>query len=413
MAKKLYEEEDIREIANALRGKCGTTCGYKVCDMAAAIETIQNDGGDYDITVTENEDGTQSFAIVDAGVKEPVKLITKTIMSNGTYVAADDEADGYVSVTVDVGETVLENLSVITNGTYTPPEGVDGYNNITVEVKPNLSTLSVTANGTYIPPTGTDGYNSVTVDVVGAVLGPEGSTTITTNGTHDVYNYAEAVVNVQPVLQDKTVTANGVYSADEGYDGLGVVTVETQAAVIPETGFVPSEYTNGLMTNGTWYGTKVSDSAFYEWRYLTDVTFNDTVTEIGEYAFYYVTALTGLTELPDTITTIGNSAFYSCDAPLTKLPDSLTTLGDYAFRQSEISIQEIPSGVTEIPSGCFYWCSNLTSITLHSNITSIASNSFGHNNDTLTTINVPWAEGEVANAPWGATNATINYNYTG
>ena len=32
----------------------------------------------------------------------------------------------------------------------------------------------------------------------------------------------------------------------------------------------------------------------------------------------------------------------------------------------------------------------------------------------LTTINVPWAEaeGEVANAPWGATNATINYNYT-
>ena len=31
----------------------------------------------------------------------------------------------------------------------------------------------------------------------------------------------------------------------------------------------------------------------------------------------------------------------------------------------------------------------------------------------LTTINVPWSEGEVASAPWGATNATINYNYTG
>ena len=26
-------------------------------------------------------------------------------------------------------------------------------------------------------------------------------------------------------------------------------------------------------------------------------------------------------------------------------------------------------------------------------------------------IKVPWAEGEVANAPWGATNATIHYNY--
>jgi hypothetical protein len=31
----------------------------------------------------------------------------------------------------------------------------------------------------------------------------------------------------------------------------------------------------------------------------------------------------------------------------------------------------------------------------------------------ITTINVPWAEGAVENAPWGATNATINYNYTG
>jgi hypothetical protein len=31
----------------------------------------------------------------------------------------------------------------------------------------------------------------------------------------------------------------------------------------------------------------------------------------------------------------------------------------------------------------------------------------------LTTINAPWAEGAVSGAPWGATNATINYNYTG
>lgn len=29
-----------------------------------------------------------------------------------------------------------------------------------------------------------------------------------------------------------------------------------------------------------------------------------------------------------------------------------------------------------------------------------------------TDIYVPWAEGEVANAPWGATNATIHYNTT-
>ena len=43
---------------------------------------------------------------------------------------------------------------------------------------------------------------------------------------------------------------------------------------------------------------------------------------------------------------------------------------------------------------------------------SIASNAFASCIN-LTTINVPWAEGAVANAPWGATKATINYNYTG
>lgn len=42
--------------------------------------------------------------------------------------------------------------------------------------------------------------------------------------------------------------------------------------------------------------------------------------------------------------------------------------------------------------------------------TTIANNTFSGCNN-LKVINVPWAEGEVANAPWGATNATINYNY--
>lgn len=35
------------------------------------------------------------------------------------------------------------------------------------------------------------------------------------------------------------------------------------------------------------------------------------------------------------------------------------------------------------------------------------------NNNIRLTRGVPWAEGAVTNAPWGATNATINYNYTG
>ena len=57
-------------------------------------------------------------------------------------------------------------------------------------------------------------------------------------------------------------------------------------------------------------------------------------------------------------------------------------------------------------------CTSLTSITFEGTPSSIATMAF-YECSNLKTINVPWAEGAVANAPWGATNATINYNYTG
>ena len=90
-------------------------------------------------------------------------------------------------------------------------------------------------------------------------------------------------------------------------------------------------------------------------------------------------------------TKIRDSAFYGCgNLALTSLPEGITSIGYYAFAH----------------------CTGLTSLTFLGTPTSIASSAF-QNCTNLTTINVPWAEGAVANAPWGATNATINYNYTG
>lgn len=61
--------------------------------------------------------------------------------------------------------------------------------------------------------------------------------TITENGvyTHTGnYGYDEVNVNVQPNLQNKTVNQNGTVTADQGYDGLGTVTVNVS---IPEEPF--------------------------------------------------------------------------------------------------------------------------------------------------------------------------------
>lgn len=60
----------------------------------------------------------------------------------------------------------------------------------------------------------------------------------------------------------------------------------------------------------------------------------------------------------------------------------------------------------------FYNCNSLASVTFNSTPSSISSTAF-NGCPNLTTINVPWAAGAVSGAPWGATNATINYNHTG
>ena len=63
---------------------------------------------------------------------------------------------------------VIQSLSVTENGIYIVPEGVDGYNPVSVTVpseEPLLQVLSVTENGNYLPDTGYDGFSSVSVNV--------------------------------------------------------------------------------------------------------------------------------------------------------------------------------------------------------------------------------------------------------
>lgn len=136
------------------------------------------------------------------------------------------------------------------------------------------------------------------------------------------------------------------------------------------------------------------------------------LTSIGADAFSNCTKL-ALTSLPDGVTSIGENAFQNCtNLALTSLPDGVTSIGNYAFKNcTNLALTSLPSGVTSIGQYAFQNCTGLTSITFRGTPTgTIYSNAF-QNCTNLTTINVPWAEGAVANAPWGATNATINYNY--
>ena len=136
-------------------------------------------------------------------------------------------------------------------------------------------------------------------------------------------------------------------------------------------------------------------------------------TSIRPYAFYECRALISVSSI-SAITSIGASAFSQCSKlALTSLPAGITSIGASAFNScTKLALTSLPAGITSIGNFSFQNCKGLTTITFEGTPTSISSYAFSDCTN-LTTINVPWAEGAVANAPWGAKNATIHYNVSG
>ena len=165
--------------------------------------------------------------------------------------------------------------------------------------------------------------------------------------------------------------------------------------------------------------SSIGDSAFWRCRSLTSLTIPNSVTSIGNGAFSWCKSLTSLT-IPSSVTTIGFNPFggltlqldnrsphfyvednvlftadkkhliaYCSRQTSYSIPNSVTSIGDCAFLGcSSLTLLTIPNSVSSIGDWAFSSCKSLTSLTIPNSVTSIGNHAFSSCWN-LTTLTIP------------------------
>ena len=81
--------------------------------------------------------------------------------------------------------------------------------------------------------------------------------------------------------------------------------------------------------------------------------------------------------IPDSVTSIGNGAFYECVKFSISIGNGVTSIGNSAFYRCQgCTVAVIPDSVTSIGNSAFSSCVYLTSVTIGNGVTSIGKNAF-------------------------------------
>lgn len=231
------------------------------------------------------------------------------------------------------------------------------------------------------------------VDGIYYDINADEATVTVTNETGDSSgrSYSGEVIIPQSVAYNKktySVTSIGV-EAFFGCYGLTSMTIPESVTTIGKSAFYYCfNLTSVTIPNSV---KTIGDGAFSSCDGLTEVTIPNSVTSIGSEAFSYCIGLTEVT-ISESVTSIGISAFSGCD----DLQSIVVAEGNTSYSSSEgvlfnkdktaliqypggkSGAYTIPNSVTTIGESAFYYSSGLTEVMIPHSVTSIGSGAFAY-----------------------------------
>lgn len=193
----------------------------------------------------------------------------------------------------------------------------------------------------------------------------------------------------QSNLESLTLEEGVGYLGEKSFsscDSLVSVTIPSTA----EVGNYAFAYCDNLgtvvLTSGV---TTIDEGAFRECPQLWNLGISDTLSVIGDCAFYQDGALSSIS-LPATITYIGASAFSGCDGigEIWIADNDGLVIGDEAFYSCDsLSGASLGVGTTSLGESAFDCCGSMTWVTLPEGLTSIGNYCFAA--DALYEVSIP------------------------
>ncbi len=336
--------------------------------------------------------------------KRFVKLVTVMLaigMVVGGLLLLDD-VDGLNLSTqnVEAAETVASGSQVTRVGTYTKYDWVlDSEGTMTIS---GFGCVQFTGNGW-------DDYKS---DVVSVVI-EEGMTKIGC--------YAFSEFNNLTSIEIPTSVNTIEYDAFYGCSSLTSINIPNDETSIGMYAFCGC---TSLTSIELPYGmTDIKAGTFYNCSSLSNITMPDNVGGIGNEAFYGCSSLSSI-EL-NNVTSIGDYAFYGCSSLTSiELPENFSNIGSYAFAEctalsfithkgatdlflNSYYVDFMLDSVTSLGNYAFYNC-DFYSVALTDSLSGLGLNTFDKQDDNLT-IYYAGSKSEWDKYSFNSSNITVYY----